>query len=216
MQSLVKIYLCISILCFSLGTWQVFRLQNKEDMIHAIDNMLKENYKNIDTITNTTTNFQRVILHGQYDCKKTIFMYRALNGIDGYDTYMLYIHSHGNTMVNRGWIPRSSSKDICLQSNLIKGILRTNLKRPTFSVINNDLINNEWFYYDREEIMHYLKIHNMTHYLIQDSIENNIFKIDKFTPNIPNNHKQYIFTWYSLMIISLIFVMRIYYRKPTL
>ena len=73
----------ITLFC-SLGTWQLYRLQWKQDLISQIDQGLKSTpIKYSNKIIN---DYQRVVLEGKYDFKNQIYLY-SLNerGQPGFD-----------------------------------------------------------------------------------------------------------------------------------
>ena len=96
----------ITLLC-SLGTWQLYRLQWKLDLISKIEIGLKSapvNYsKSIDV------NYQRVKLQGKFLFDKQIFLY-SLNdkGKPGYDVVTpMLTTANEYVLINRGWIEKS-------------------------------------------------------------------------------------------------------------
>ena len=77
------VFFIITLFC-ALGTWQLARLQWKNNLINEIGEGLKSpaiNYSN-----KIQKNYQRVIAEGEYDFEKQIYLY-SLNekGEPGYD-----------------------------------------------------------------------------------------------------------------------------------
>ncbi len=93
----------ITLFC-ALGTWQLVRLQWKNNLINQISEGLKSpaiNYSN-----EIKTNYQRVIVDGEYNFEKQIYLY-SLNkkGVPGYDVVTPFETSDSeNILINRGWI----------------------------------------------------------------------------------------------------------------
>ena len=91
-------------LFLSLGTWQLYRLQWKQDLISQIDQGLKSTpIKYSNKIKN---DYQRVVLNGKYNYENQIYLY-SLNakGQPGFDVITPFKTIEGdNVLVNRGWI----------------------------------------------------------------------------------------------------------------
>ena len=80
-----NIFVFFSIILFcSLGTWQVYRLQWKLDLISEINNGL--NSKPIIYSNSNLVNYQKVKFNGIFDFEKQIYLY-SLNskGTPGFD-----------------------------------------------------------------------------------------------------------------------------------
>ena len=114
----------ITLLC-SLGTWQLYRLQWKLDLISKIEIGLKSvpvTYsKSIDV------NYQRVKLQGKFLYDKQIFLY-SLNdkGKPGYDVVTpMLTTANEYVLINRGWIEKKFKNDLKINNfkeNIFKKI----------------------------------------------------------------------------------------------
>jgi surfeit locus 1 family protein len=99
----IFVFLIITLFC-ALGTWQLVRLQWKNNLINQISEGLKSpaiNYSN-----KIKTNYQRISVEGAYDFEKQIYLYSLNNkGRPGYDviTPFTTVDSE-NILINRGWI----------------------------------------------------------------------------------------------------------------
>ena len=142
------------ILFCSLGTWQVYRLQWKLDLISEINNGL--NSEPIIYSNSNLVNYQKVKFNGIFDFEKQIYLYSLNNkGTPGFDIITpIKISSNEILLVNRGWI----SKDLKGNKNLnniktksfegiVKKITKPNLFKP-----ENDIKNNIWYSLKLEDL----------------------------------------------------------------
>ena len=101
--------LFITLFC-ALGTWQLYRLQWKMELISEITFGL--NSTPITYSNSIKKNYQRVISDGSYNFKDQIFLY-SLNekGKPGFDVITPF-ETLGKeiVLVNRGWIPKKFKK----------------------------------------------------------------------------------------------------------
>jgi len=207
----IFVFLFITLFC-SLGTWQLYRLQWKQDLINQISEGLKSNP--IRYSQNINKNYQKVILVGKYDFKNQMYLY-SLNdkGQPGFDVVTPFeTMSKENVLVNRGWIKKEfkNSIDINTSSKKIAGMLRqanrTNLFTP-----DNDINENIWFSINLADVQKITgkKFNKFIVYLEDQNI--NIPKPKKITVDVPNNHLKYAITWYSISISILFYYL--YFRK---
>ena len=210
---LFQIFVFLFILLFcSLGTWQLYRLQWKQDLISQIGEGLKSTpikYSN-----NIKKNYQNVILTGNYNFKDQIYLY-SLNdkGQPGFDVITPFeTISKENVLINRGWIKKEFkySSDINTMSNNISGMLRQVNRKNVFTP-DNDLKENIWFSIDLEDVSKITgkKFNKFIVYLEDKNIE--MPQPKKITVDVPNNHLKYAITWYSISISILFFYL--YFRK---
>ena len=210
---LFKIFVFLFILLFcSLGTWQLYRLQWKQDLISQIGEGLKSTpikYSN-----NIKKNYQNVILTGNYNFKDQIYLY-SLNdkGQPGFDVITPFeTISKENVLINRGWIKKEFkySSDINTMSNNISGMLRQVNRKNVFTP-DNDLKENIWFSIDLEDVSKITgkKFNKFIVYLEDKNIE--MPQPKKITVDVPNNHLKYAITWYSISISILFYYL--YFRK---
>ena len=207
----IFVFLFITLFC-ALGTWQLYRLQWKQDLISQISEGLKSTP--IKYSQNINKNYQKVILTGKYNFENQIYLY-SLNdkGQPGFDVVTPFeTISKENVLVNRGWIKKEfkNSFDINTSSKNITGMLRqanrTNLFTP-----DNDINKNIWFSINLIDVQKTTgkKFNKFIIYLEDQNI--NIPKPKKITVDVPNNHLKYAITWY-LISISILFYY-LYFRK---
>ncbi len=205
------VFLFITLFC-SLGTWQLYRLQWKQDLINQISRGLKSNP--IRYSQNIITNYQRVTLEGKYDFKNQIYLY-SLNekGQPGFDVITPFeTTGKENVLINRGWIKKELKNNLKINtfSSTIKGLLRENSRKNIFTP-ENDLKQNMWFSINLNEIQKLTgkKFNKFIVYLEDDLIKIPMPK--EITIDLPNNHLKYAITWYSISIS--IFFYFLYFRK---
>ena len=207
----IFVFLFIALFC-CLGTWQLYRLQWKQDLINQISEGLKSTP--IQYSKDIIVNYQRVSLEGKYDFKNQIYLY-SLNekGQPGFDVITPFeTKDKENVLVNRGWIKKELKKNlkVNLSSSKIKGLLREKNRKNIFTP-KNDLKKNIWFSINLNEIKKITgkKFNKYIVYLEDDKIE--APKPKKITIDLPNNHLKYAITWYSISVSILFYFL--YFRK---
>mgnify|MGYP001279994901 CR=1 FL=1 len=121
----IFVFLFITLFC-ALGTWQLYRLQWKQDLISQISAGLKSTP--IKYSTNINKDYQKVVLVGDYNFKNQIYLY-SLNskGQPGFDVITPFqTVNRENVLVNRGWIKKElkNNPEINYPTKNIIGMLR--------------------------------------------------------------------------------------------
>ena len=209
-----SIFVFFSVILFcSLGTWQVYRLQWKLDLINEINYGL-----NSEPVLYSKTNiikYQKVKFSGVFDFEKQVYLYSLnSNGQPGYDIITpIKINSNEILLVNRGWIKDNLKRNKNINKvktksfeGIIKKIGKPNLFKP-----ENDIKNNVWYSLKLEDLQNFTgyKLTNFVLYL-QNS-QNNLVEKKIISPNLPNNHLKYAITWYSVALSILLYFL--YFRK---
>ena len=202
----------ITLFC-SLGTWQLYRLEWKKNLISEINlglksNPIKYSYK-------INKNYQRVVLEGDYDFDNQIYLY-SLNekGQPGFDVITPFKTSTGeDILINRGWIKKQLKKKTVInlvKKNKIQGLLRKNAKKNIFKPENN-IEKNIWFTINLDDLKNATgkSYPNYIVFLEDKKIKEPSPK--KITIEVPNNHLKYAITWYSISISILFYFL--YFRK---
>ncbi len=201
----------ITLFC-SLGTWQLYRLQWKQDLISQISEGLKSTP--IKYSQNISKNYQRVTLVGKYEFKNQIYLYSLNNkGQPGFDVITPFeTVSKENVLVNRGWIKKElkNKLDLNASSKNITGMLKHANRKNLFTP-DNDIDKNIWFSINLKDVQKITgkKFNKFIVYLEDQNI--NTPKPKKITIDVPNNHLKYAITWYSISISILFFYL--YFRK---
>ena len=209
-----SIFVFFSVILFcSLGTWQVYRLQWKLNLINEINYGLNSEpilYSNANVI-----NYQKVKFNGIFDFEKQIYLYSLNNkGAPGYDIITpLKMNSNEILLVNRGWIKKDvrDNKSInSINSNSFEGIIKKITKPNPFKP-ENDIKNNIWYSLKLEDLESFTgyKLNNFVLYLQNN--QNNLVKNKIVSPDLPNNHLKYAITWYSVALSILLYFL--YFRK---
>ena len=94
----------IILVLFSLGFWQIYRLNWKLDLINQIENSLKNDPVEL-TQTNKK-NYLRIKTSGQIDFDNQIYLYHLNEkGKPGFEVVNPILIENENFLINRGWIP---------------------------------------------------------------------------------------------------------------
>ena len=206
------VFLFITLFCV-LGSWQIYRLQLKQELITQINNGLKSSP--ITYSEKIKKNYQRVTLNGKYDFKNQIYLY-SLNekGQPGYDVITPFqTINNENVLINRGWInkeDKNTQKVNFTRKNKISGLLKKNNK-PNIFKPENDIKNNIWFSINLTQIKNITGQDFNSFIVYLEDITTETPKAKKITVDVPNNHLKYAITWYSLSIS--IFAYFLYFRK---
>ena len=208
------VILFVSIFC-ALGTWQIYRLQWKLELISEITHGLNSSpteYSNL-----IKKNYQRVNAMGKFNFEKQIYLY-SLNdsGKPGYDVVTPFrTNKNQNVLINRGWIKKElkGNPSINLETETeieIVGLLRE-IYKPNIFKPNNDLKNNIWFSINLEDLKDTTgeQFNEFIIFLEDNQIKTPLPK--KISIDVPNNHLKYAITWYAISI-SIIFYY-LYFRK---
>ncbi len=194
-----------------LGTWQILRLNWKNDLIFEIENALKK--PPVELTQSKKQNFLKIKTSGSIDFDKQIYLYNLNEtGTPGFEVINPIIIEDENYLINRGWIPfeKKGAEEINIinQKNII-GILKLQGKKNIFKP-DNDLKENYWFSLNREDILKYTG-KNFSKYIIYLEGNYRFPSPKKITANISNNHKKYAITWFSLALSILL--LYLYFRK---
>ena len=197
----------------SLGTWQVYRLQWKLDLIDEINNGLSSKpvfYSNKNII-----NYQKVKFNGIFDFEKQIYLY-SLNskGTPGYDIITpIKISSNEILLVNRGWIKKElkRNKNINrIESKYFEGIIKK-ITEPNPFKPENDIEKNVWFSLKLDDLQNFTGYKLRNFVLVLQNNQNNLVENKSVSPDLPNNHLKYAITWYSVALSILLYFL--YFRK---
>ena len=202
----------ITVFC-SLGTWQLYRLQWKLDLIEQINAGLRSEPVKYSKIIKK--NYQRVTVEGKFKFNKQIYLY-SLNetGKPGFDVITpLMTNSNEHVLVNRGWIEKNY-KDLksinAIKDNEIVGIFRE-IPKPNMFKPKNDIFKNVWFSLDQNDLERFTGINFRNYVIFLEGKKTNLPTPKVITANLTNNHLKYALTWYSVALSILIYFL--YFRK---
>jgi len=209
-----SIFVFFSIILFcSLGTWQVYRLQWKLDLINEINNGL--NSEPVFYSNSNLANYQKVQFDGIFDFEKQIYLYSLNNkGTPGFDIITpIKISSNEILLVNRGWINKDlkGNKNINdIKSNSFEGIVKK-ITKPNLFKPENDIKNNIWYSLKLEDLESFTEYKLNDFVIFLQNSQNNLVKNKIVGPDLPNNHLKYAITWYSVALSILLYFL--YFRK---
>ena len=195
----------------SLGSWQIIRLNWKNNLILEIENSLKN--PPVKLTNSNLENYLKIKTSGSIDLEKQIYLY-SLNdsGTPGFEVINPILIDDINYLINRGWISfekKNSSEINIFDENNFIGTLKLQGRKNIFKP-DNDLEKNYWFSLNREDIFKFTG-KKFSKYIIYLDGNYKVPKPKKITANISNNHLKYALTWFSLAISILL--LYLYFRK---
>jgi len=196
-----------------LGTWQVFRLNLKNNLISTLENNLKKN--SIIFNEDIDKEYTKVLLKKK-DLKSKIFLYHLNKGEIGFKVIVPYqVNSSLVVLVDKGWIKKDKIdliKNTLLNEDVIEGYTKKIREKNLFTPNNN--IKEDFLYSVQTDSLK--KSLNKNIYpllIIQTSKTNKDIVPNDYAIRLPNNHLQYAITWYGLALVTIIFFL--YYRKKS-
>ena len=209
---LFSVFIIFFIFVFiGLGTWQIIRLNWKNNLILGIENSLKN--PPVELAQSNKENFLKIKTSGSIDFDKQIYLYNLNeSGTPGFEVINPITIGDENFLINRGWIPfeKKGTQEINVfdQKNII-GTLKLQGRKNIFKP-DNDLDENYWFSLNREDILKFTG-KNFSKYIIYLDGNYQLPRPKKITANISNNHQKYAITWFSLALSILL--LYLYFRK---
>ena len=209
---LFSVFIIFFIFVFiGLGTWQIIRLNWKNNLILEIENSLKN--PPVELAQSKKENFLKIKTSGSIDFDKQIYLYNLNeSGTPGFEVINPITIGDENFLINRGWIPfeKKGTQEINVfdQKNII-GTLKLQGRKNIFKP-DNDLDENYWFSLNREDILKFTG-KNFSKYIIYLDGNYQLPRQKKITANISNNHQKYAITWFSLALSILL--LYLYFRK---
>ena len=209
---LFSVFIIFFILVFvALGSWQIVRLNWKNNLILEIENSLKN--PPVELTNSNVENYLKIKTSGSIDLEKQIYLYNLNDtGTPGFEVINPILINDTNYLINRGWIPfeKKNSQEINIfDENDIIGTLKLQGRKNIFKP-DNDLEENYWFSLNREDILKFTG-KEFSKYIIYLNGNYEVPKPKKITANISNNHQKYALTWFSLAISILL--LYLYFRK---
>ncbi|CAO6131933.1 COG3346 Uncharacterized conserved protein [Candidatus Pelagibacterales bacterium] len=210
-KSLDIFFIFFIFIVISLGTWQVFRLHSKSQLISDLENNLKRN--SIDFNVDIDKEYTKVLLKKK-NLKSKIFLYHLNKGEIGFKVIIPYeVNSSLLVLVDKGWIRKdkiNSIKNSLFNDDIIEGYTKKIREKKLFTPKNN--IKEDFLY--SVEIDNLKKSLNKNIYpllIIQTSKTKKDIIPNDYRVGLSNNHLQYAITWYGLALFTIIFFL--YYRR---
>ena len=194
-----------------MGTWQVYRLYLKNNLISDLQKNLKTSSINFNV--DIDKEYTKVLFKKK-DLNTKIFLYHLNKGEIGFKVIVPYeINSSLLVLVDKGWIRKDKInliKNTLFNDDIIEGYTKKIREKNLFTPNNN--IKEDFLY--SVEIDNLKKSLNKNIYpllIIQTSKTNKDIIPNDYEVRLPNNHLQYAITWYGLALFTIIFFL--YYRK---
>ena len=209
---LFSVFVIFFILVFiSLGSWQIIRLNWKNNLILEIENSLKN--PPVELSKANQENYLKIKTSGLIDFDKQIYIYNLnKSGKPGFEVINPILIGNENYLINRGWISfdqKDQSEINFVNEDKIIGTLKLQTKASIFKP-ENDIENNYWFTLNREDVFKYTG-KNFSNFIIYLNGDYKTPEPKVITANISNNHKKYAITWFSMAISILLIYL--YFRK---
>ena len=205
----------VTIFC-TLGTWQLYRLQWKLELISEITSGLDSSPKEYSNLIKK--NYQRVDVQGKFNFDKQIYLYSLNdNGKPGYDVVTPFrTNKNENVLINRGWISTELKGNSSINSKVnseqkIVGLLRE-IYKPNIFKPENDLKNNVWFSINLDDLKEATGVQFNEFVIFLEDNQARLPLPKKISIDVPNNHLKYAITWYAISI-SIIFYYLYFRRK---
>ena len=194
-----------------LGTWQVQRLEWKNQLIEDFES--RANAAPIDLplgVVDRDMEFRRLGLTGRFDHTKEVFMTgRTYEGNAGFHIVTPFILDDGRMiLVNRGWVSESYRDPAKRSFTLVEGetqleaIIRFPNKKGYF-VPENDPENGFWFTLVPAQIVSHLQLDGQAETAIYAAALRTSDEIRlpigaRTETNLRNSHLGYAITWYGI------------------
>ena len=148
---LFSVFIIFFIIVFiALGSWQIIRLNWKNNLILEIETSLKN--PPVELTKSNKQNYLRIKTSGIIDFEKQIYLYNLNNlGTPGFEVLSPILIDGENYLLNRGWIPFEKKYmpeiNILDQDNIV-GTLKAQGRKNIFKP-DNDIKENYLFSLNR-------------------------------------------------------------------
>ena len=208
----------------ALGTWQVQRLQWKNDVI--AERQARRDAPPLaalpERFDRAQHEFRKVRAVGRFLHGKEMYLAaRSFRGNAGYHVITPLVLAGDRTiLVNRGWIPLDrKSPDSRLPGNragevAVEGYLRAETG-PGWFTPKNEPDKNFWFFIDLAAMAKAHGVVSVEPFYVEAGPAENpggfpVGGVTRF--EIPNDHLQYAITWYAMAIIGIVIYL-LYHRR---
>lgn len=208
------------VVLLGLGTWQIFRLQWKSNIIHSVEAQVALpplELSDAKIIDPKEWQYRRVTVKGNFLHNKEAQLYtgpKVINGEIGYNLLTPLRMDNGViVLIDRGWVPYTK-KDQALRLDTLPlkevelvGMLHPG-EKPGLFTPNNDPKKHIWFWIDIPHMLEGVEGKQViTDYYVRALKQGNTQAIPIAGDTIihhRNDHLQYAITWYSLAVILII------------
>ncbi|MBM3611235.1 MAG: SURF1 family protein [Alphaproteobacteria bacterium] len=196
----IALYFVGLILLNSLGVWQLYRLEWKNNLISKLHQSQFLPPLTLQEALDIFDNFLRpVVLEGSFDGSTFYVIGKPLNGKAGYHTFGRFLTKDGQKiLVNLGWNQNKNALVIPHKLFTLHGMTQP-FKKFWFSPPHR-IEKNEWGYADHEKMGNETTIPFYVQALDPSLFTENITALP-IVPSLPNNHLFYALTWFILGVI---------------
>jgi len=207
----------------ALGTWQVQRLNWKNELI--AERQTRRDAPPLtalpDRFDPAQHEFRKVRVTGRFQHEKEMYLAaRSFRGNAGYHVITPLAMFPGHVLVNRGWIPLDrKSPETRKPGNpegevAVEGYLRAETG-PGWFTPKNEPDKNFWFFVDVAAMAKAHGIGKVEPFYIEAGPAENpggfpVGGITRF--ELPNDHLQYAITWYAMAVIGIVIYL-LYHRR---
>jgi len=194
-----------------LGSWQVERLHWKQNLIATLHERMQQAPVDVLSLDKTIADefdYRHATARGVFDYGHEFYLSAtSLDGQGGYHVLTpLRLENGQYLLVDRGWIPydRKGKADGFGRpqgAQTLQGILR--LPQHSWAQPANRPASNDWYWIDLPMMAKETGIPNFQPYIlaIDAAADTGTYPIGGQTRlDLPNNHLQYILTWYGLAV----------------
>lgn len=197
------------IILISLGTWQANKIAPKSALIGKIEKGLVNESKSLPVHLDAplSEEYKRFTFEGVVlDAEPAKIFAPNIEGKSGYHLYLPVRHKFGRwVMVNWGWIPFENNDLPSLRQGekvVISGVLLTNPSAGNFTP-ENQPADNIWYLADVFQLFEHFKLDEFYHFRIvadHQAALGNLPIGGQVRVDIPNDHLEYMLTWYGLAL----------------
>ncbi len=191
-----------------LGIWQAQKVGPKNQMVAAIEAGLAAAPQSLPVHLDdpAAVAYHRFSFEGVASSADPVKVYgTSLQGKAGYHLYKPVVRDFGRAViVNFGWVPYEldSVPPLPVGPVSIQGVLMTNAVAGGFTP-ENDVVNGNWYLADVHEIAAHYGLDSKDYYhfrLFADHSgdANTLPRAGQVRVDIPNNHFQYMLTWFGI------------------
>ncbi len=201
----------------SLGSWQLHRLEWKENLLAKLDKAYEAPAAMItpDQLS-ADLNLTRGALKGRYSPQEITISARTHDGAPGYHIITpLKLSNGAYILVNRGWIPLDYKSASPPKGTLtVSGLLRTP-EKPNIFVPENSPEKDQWYRIDIGHIAQHLNLEGAAPLILYAETSAAQYPIAVGTkPSPNNNHLQYAFFWFAMAAaMALIYALKFIVKK---
>ncbi|KAG0143918.1 hypothetical protein CROQUDRAFT_80559 [Cronartium quercuum f. sp. fusiforme G11] len=227
------VLICVPLLTFGLGTWQVQRLKWKQHLIQDLEDKMRVDPIRLPESINPEVipefEYRKIRVQGVFDHSKEILIESRTRDAElGYHLITPLVRSEGGEpiLVNRGFIKREfkeqSSRPASVTGDTIEviGMLRKQETKSVFQPANKKE-DNQWYFVDILELAGFLEtapvLVDAITYANSGALKQMLSKGDPIgrSPQIQlrNMHATYIATWYGLSAITSVMAFRLLRRR---